>query len=112
MRSAALKWRELRHLTHLGAKRGANVIGNVVERPPIDDVVNRRGLPVRAMLDRSVGNTTAREFRHGHSVETLLPADFLLDIRDVRPRDRGRHRQIAFHRLERIGLIRRNGDAA
>jgi hypothetical protein len=53
MRAAALARREFRHLPNHGAERRVDVPGDVVERPPVDDVVQRRALAMGAMLGRA-----------------------------------------------------------
>ena len=110
MGAAICKRCKLRGLAHNGAEGRADVIGDVIERPPVDYVVKRRTLAVGAMLNRTGTDASARQRRHGHSVKALLPAYLLFNVGHIGPRDRRRHRQIALHRFKAEPLVARDHD--
>ena len=68
---------------------------------PVDDSCTVESLPWAQCCVAPGPIRPPRKSGHRHAVDAVLPADLLLDVGEVGPGDRRRHRQVAFHRFER-----------
>ena len=100
MRAAIVEWGELRRLPHDGAHRKPDVPGDVVERPPVDHVVDRRILAVGAVLRRARPYLSAAPVRSWSCRQLTCCLLIIFSTSVTSGPQRRRHRQVAFHRFE------------